>query len=271
MIDDPCKNPSCEWHQACPLRPPAQVPGACVDPPIIFHAKDSEAGAQFTIRLDRKPPYIGELHICGSLTESNVAEAIEDAQAEMPGLGGLLIFSDSRGGAAFAGKQLEALIIDARHNGIVTASYIKEAHSAAVLPCLAADQTFMSPNGEIGGFGSLLHVCDGRRPRVLVSAGAPRKFGSDPAPWPPALLIQTDKARNQLQAMLDNEYKTNLQWVARHAGRDVDALRPLMDGRVLSADEALEAGLVFGVLPHEGVAFDILHAMAVSAANNKHL
>jgi protease IV len=264
MFDDPCRNPSCKWRQACPLRPAIEVPGTSADPPINFPTEDT-AGATFNLRLDRRPPYIGELHITGSLTEANVAEAIADAQAEMPGLGGLLIFSDSRGGAAYAGKQLEALIIEARHNGTPTVAYIRQAHSAALLPCLAADQTFIAPNGEMGGFGSLLPWCDGERPDVLVSKATPKKCT---ASWPPMMLITSDEARNQLQAMLDGEFESNLQWVARHSGCDVEQLRPLMDGRVLTAREALDAGLVTGVLPHEGLVYEILFNMAISAETN---
>lgn len=261
---DPCTNPGCRWHSCCSLRPAAVLPEVVVDQPApaaLVVVGDVDEGSVFTVRHDLPLP-IGELHVRGRVSEENLNEALDEAEAEMGGLCGLLLTINTAGGESMVGKRIEALVLEAKHL-VPVVCFVEYAASAGVLPALAATQTFAAKDGMIGGFGSLLPACDGTTPRLLVSRQTPRKLdGGAARSYAPRFFIRDGEHLARLQGVLDEANERDFQWVSRYVNGNTEALRLLMDGRVIGAREALAAGLVDGVLPHEGLARDILFSLA---------
>ena len=259
MKSDPCQNLQCRWYATCGLRPAAEPPGA---PPAAIETpppyQNNGDGATFTLRLDMPPPVIGELRVAGDLSDENVTEALSELEAELACMGGLLLVLNTQGGRSTAGQLLELAVLEAKARVPVVA-FIERAYSAGLLPAWAADHTFIAKDGDLGGFGSILPACDGLLPFVLCSKQSPRKY--DGTPISPLFLIRKD-AVEPFQNMLDDTSARSLRWASAYTGRDPGDLAELLDGRLLDARAAFAAGLVAGVLRHEGVAVDLLINLA---------
>ena len=265
MQTDICQSPACEFFSTCKLRPtpepPAEQPEAIEN---LNPGRNGAGGVTFTLRLDMPAPVIGELCVTGDLTNDGVSEALDELNSESPA--GLLVIFNTRGGRGTAGHLIEAAILESKKHGPVVA-YVEMAFSAALLPMLACTHVFIQTNGEIGGFGALLPACDGQTPFVLASAMAPKKYnGTTRQP----LVYLPDPAKIGLfQAIVDEGFSEGLKWAAQYTGRAPAELAPLLDGRILDAKEAVKAGLVAGVLAHQGMAFDLLYQLA--RTGRKHL
>ena len=259
MKNDPCRSPSCQWLDRCPLRPstePSAGPAAAIETPTPYQGNGN--GVTFALRLDMPPPVIGELRVTGFLSDEAVTEALSELEAELPCMDALLLVLDTQGGRATAGQLLELAVLETKAQVPVVA-YIQRAYSAGLLPAWAADHTFIATNGDLGGFGSILPACDGLQPFVLCSKQSPKKY--DGTPTEPLFFISRDNVE-PFQSMLDSDFARSLKWASTYTGRDPAALAELLDGRLLGARAALEAGLVAGVLGHEGIAVDLLINLA---------
>ena len=259
MKNDPCRSPSCQWLDRCPLRPstePSAGPAAAIETPTPYQGNGD--GVTFALRLDMPPPVIGELRVTGFLSDEAVNDALNELEIERPSMGGLLLVLNTQGGRATAGQLLELAVLEAKAQVPVVA-YIQRAYSAGLLPAWAADQTFIATDGDMGGFGSILPACDGSRPFVLCSKQSPQKH--DGSPMQPLFFIRRDDV-GPFQNMLDGDFDRSLRWAATCTGREPADLAEFLDGRLLDARQALAAGLVAGVLGHEGIAVDLLINLA---------
>lgn len=273
MNADPCKNVSCRWYGSCSLRPRPELPitGGGADPELtktVGRRPGASEAARFGLRLDL-PLLIGELRIEGEISKRNLAAALGELEMEAPAMAGLLVYFNCPGGNSRHGALLEEHLLKVRRLMPVV-GYIDTATSAAVLPAVVCHQLYAAPGGVTGGFGCYINACDGRQPRLVVNRQSPQKVCQKTPTEPPTYLFSEALPPAAVQEMLDDIFESDLRWVARYRDVDVETLRMLMDGRALTAREALAAGLIDGVLPHEGLAFEILFSLArIRAANTK--
>lgn len=260
MVENICKNNQCGFSPRCPLRrsatteakrkdaPPCQFqPGATASTPAPAAPKSAswDDPVQFTMRPE-SCGWIGLLFIRGAV-ENEIVRALREVEAEFPTLAGLMIIYDCPGGDFLAGEMLERTTLVAKQTMPVVA-FVKSAHSTALIPARAAHRVYADANGELGTFGIMTHVCDGKTAKPLVNRQSPQKCPDRRLSWPPRRFIVDDADLDRLQTLLDCQYEADLFLVARYAGRDTEALRSHLDGRTMSAEEAMVIGLVDGIL-----------------------
>lgn len=158
---------------------------------------------------------------------------------------------ESPGGAVSPSDRIRADLARLSARGLpVVASYGGIAASGGVYVSADADAIVCEPTAMTGSvgviasiltFGGMLDLV-GVQPITLVAAESPRKSEANDVfrSW-------TDADRAAVQRLLDHAHRRFVTIVAdarSGKARDAEALREVLDGRVLTADEALEAGLV---------------------------
>jgi protease-4 len=182
---------------------------------------------------------------------------------------------DSPGGAVSPSDRIWDAVDRLRNTGMpVVASYGGIAASGGVFVSCGADHIVAERTaitGSVGVIASVLTLGDlmnkvGVEPVTIVASGSPRKSeANDPyRPWDEA-----DRA--VVRRMLDHAHAIFIERVM--AGRssraaDPDALRAALDGRVLTAPEAVAAGLVdeIGYLEQAIVVAEQLGGVGVGTA-----
>jgi ClpP class serine protease len=181
---------------------------------------------------------------------SAVAQAIETALAD-PEVAGLLLEIDSGGGEAGGALDLARLVRQAAARKLVWAMVNEVAASSAYGIASGAETIVASPTAAVGSIGALAVLSDhsgelARRGRkVTIIRSLPRKA------TPSGVEPITDADLAEVRARIDAIHSAFVGLVAEHREITPELLNSL-EGRVLGAQEALEAGLIDGILPaHE--------------------
>lgn len=240
MLKDPCSNQKCEFFHLCRFRPasPDDRPVPAIG--LRVPARQTRTPLQFLLRVEAGIGWMGVLHVAGRV-ENDIKDALDEVEADLPTLAGLLVVYDSPGGAFRAGDYLERITLLAKQTMPVVA-FVKSACSTCIIPSLAADATFGAPDCITGCFGNMRVFCDGKKPHPLINAQSPKKFEGG-TPWPPDA-FGDDKERQRLQELADLCAAKDLAIISGYSLKPLGHLRPFLDGRVLEAEESLEAGLV---------------------------
>jgi hypothetical protein len=182
--------------------------------------------------------------VFGLLSTSGLKQPLSELDEARPDLRGLEVMFDSPGGNSLASGILERSILKTKQ-AVPVVSYVMEACSGAVLPSVAGHLVFGHREGEFGGFGAVLPVCDGHVPKTVVSRQSPRKWENG-AQQPPRLFVR-DEGLQDVELMLSLKFEEDLKVLNMYRQRPPAALRPFLDGRPLNSAEALEAGLIDAV------------------------
>lgn len=206
-------------------------------------------------------PYIAEIFIDGTISDEPSAEYDQqflmdtvDSLIEDEDNAGLFIYLDTPGGEVLPTAELAQRIVDYKeatgrpvyaygHNSMASGGYW--------LAC-AADVIYANrycTTGSIGvTFGSLLDISGlleqyGIKVNTIAS-GAEKSMGSMLEPM-------TDTDRAIMQSMVDEYYGYFLNWVTEQRGMSEEQLRPLADGRIYTALQAKNNGLIDEVGTYE--------------------
>ncbi|MFW6030992.1 MAG: phage major capsid protein [Myxococcota bacterium] len=207
----------------------------------------------------------------GTSTERFVArldELLADDQIET-----IVLDVDSPGGTVFGVPEAAERLFDARGEKRVIAVANAQMASAAYHIGAAADEVVVTPSGEVGSIGVFaIHTEISRAEeeagitRTILRAG---EFKAEANPHEPL----TDEARDHIQESVDDFYGLFVDAVARYRGTTPAAVRRGYGrGRALTAQRALEAGLVDRVASLDEVLADLgvrmSHARASRAARS---
>ncbi|MFO0828682.1 MAG: signal peptide peptidase SppA [Phycisphaerales bacterium] len=161
---------------------------------------------------------------------------------------------NSPGGAVSPSDRIWREIERLKSAGLpVVASYGGIAASGGVYASCGADEIWCEPTGITGSVGVIASVMTfgdlmtkvGIEPVTLVATGSPHKSDAND---PYRRWTETDRA--VIQGLIDQSYQLFVSRVTNgRTGKtaDMTALRRSLDGRVMSADEAKDIGLVDGV------------------------
>lgn len=185
--------------------------------------------------------------VCGQGgTSTEVLEAAIRAAAADPSIRSIVLDIDSPGGSVFGVAELSDAIMAARASKPIAAVANSTAASAAYWIASAAHEVFVTPSGEVGSIGvygahtdsSKADELAGRK-TTLISAGKYKTEGHGPL---------TEEAAAYMQERVDAYYTAFVKTIARNRGVGVDAVRSgYGQGRTLSAEPALAAGMVDGI------------------------
>jgi signal peptide peptidase SppA len=157
----------------------------------------------------------------------------------------IVIDCDSPGGSCFGVPELHARMMEARRAKRMVAVVNPLMASAAYWICSAAHEIVLTPSGMVGSIGAyILHEdLSGMYAKIgidptLIYAGKFKVEGNEFEPL-------SAEARADIQSMVDYCYTQFVTAVARGRDSNPEAVRSgYGEGRVLTAESALSAGLV---------------------------
>lgn len=189
----------------------------------------------------------------GSTSTQQFSLALRDAVADDT-VGAILIDVDSPGGSVYGVSELADEILSARGKKPICAIANSLAASAAYWVGCAAEEFYVSPNGEVGSIGvwqahmdySRQLEEDGVNP-TLISAG---KYKVEGNPYCPL----DEEAHAFMQSRVDDYYAAFVKAVSKCRGVPVAQVRAGMgQGRVLGADAALAEKMVDGIITFDAL------------------
>lgn len=190
-----------------------------------------------------------------------------DAALRNPDVGAIVLHIDSPGGSVAGVPELAAKIRAARGQGkrIVAVADTLMA-SAAYWTGSAADEVVAAPSALVGSIGVFSVHVDATQAsermglkRTIVRAG---RYKAEGNPWEPL----SDEARAAMQAQVDELYEQFTADVAAQRGTSPKAVRAgYGEGRVLSAKQAVAAGLVDRVATLDDVLAELTGRRAAGA------
>lgn len=179
---------------------------------------------------------------------------------------GVLMDIDSPGGSVYGVQELAAEIMAARSSKPIYAVANSLAASAAYWIGAAASEFYVTPGGQAGSIGvymahrNIAAALEKEGVEIkLISAG---KFKTEGNPYGPL----SEEAEAYMQSSVDNYYGAFTRGVAKARGVDVAQVREGMgQGRVLSAADAVSAGMADGVMTFDDVLGKLGKAIAAPA------
>jgi len=163
---------------------------------------------------------------------------------------GICLWLDTPGGAVYESDELYLKLMEYKDvTGRPIYAYMRKiAASGGYYVAAASDEVYANRNawtGSIGvSLGTLFDVSEfldkhGVRTET-ITAGRNKAMGSNYEPL-------TDEQREVYQSLVDDAYDRFVEIVAAGRGMTVKEARRLADGRVFTAGQALEAGLIDGI------------------------
>ena len=163
---------------------------------------------------------------------------------------GILLRVNSGGGTVFHSDEMYLKLMEYKEaTGRPVYAYFEQtAASGAYYISCAADYIAANRNcwtGSIGVIISYINISDFMEKlgveEVIISTGANKGMGSSMSPL-------TDEQRAIYQSLVDDSYDRFTSIVADARNMDIETVKALADGRVYSANQALENGLVDRVM-----------------------
>jgi len=196
---------------------------------------------------------IAVVPIKGLITSDSVRQPIKELKhaAEDAAVKAIVLEIDTPGGTLSASDELYHAVVEFKRtsaNAKPVVAFLKGmATSGGYYVAVASDKIVAERSTMTGSIGVIVTLFHGEKllekvgvaPEV-VKSGAMKDSGS-------MYRVMTDAERREWQRMVNGMYRQFLDVVLKHRGELVggeDKLRPLADGRVLSADDALNAKLI---------------------------
>ncbi len=159
---------------------------------------------------------------------------------------GILLYMDTPGGSVYASDELYQKLMQYKlYTGRpIYCYYASQSCSGGVYVSMAADEICANRNTMTGSIGVIMRFFDmtglydklGIR-EVNIASGRNKAMGS-------AGQTLTDEQREILQSYVDESYIQFVDIVAGGRDLDPDKVREFADGRILSASDALEVGMI---------------------------
>ncbi len=231
---------------------------------------DKVTGGSSEVTADFGHEYIGVLYVQDTIDEYGTG--MYDHQYLLSAINammydddnkGIILYVDTPGGSVYASDELYLKIREYQENTgrPVYSSMQSQATSGGYYISASCDKIFANRNcwtGSIGvTMGTFIDVSEllsdlGIRTETITS-GDNKAMGSTTEPM-------TDEQREIYQSLIDEAYEQFVGIVADGRGMSVDEVKDLADGRIYSASQALDNGLIDEVGTFEDAAYDIAYA-----------
>ena len=200
----------------------------------------------------------------GGTSTETFGKAFREAVAD-PEVSHIVLHIDSPGGDVFGTQELSQMIYDARGTKPITAVVDSMAASAAYWIASAADRVVVTPGGVVGSIGVLMAHTD--TTEMEASLGIKTTIMRVPEAKAEGAGGEslTDDAKAHKMAMIAEYYGQFADTVARNRG----VTRAVVDarygqGRVVTAREALSAGMVDEIAAYDMAVSSILRGTATN-------
>lgn len=178
---------------------------------------------------------------------------------------GIMLVMDTPGGTSKGNEDLAAEVARTAAEKPVFTFIEDLTASAGVAVASAATKRYANNDTAIyGAMGTyaVLHDLSGMAEQIglkvyVIKAGEFKGLGE------PGTEI-TDDQIAEVKRIVTRLNESYLQTIAKGLGRSVDSIRPLADGRVIMAADAVEQGLINGVQSYEQTYAELVEAIGVS-------
>lgn len=159
---------------------------------------------------------------------------------------GILLFVNSPGGTVYQSDELYLRLMEYKEktNRPVWAYFADEACSGGYYIAMAADKIYANRNAWTGSIGVIVSLvnCKGLFDKlgikeIDITSGKNKAMGS-------AGLELTEEQRDILQSLVDESYDQFVEVVVKGRNMSDSTVRTLADGRIYSAKQAKENGLI---------------------------
>ena len=148
-------------------------------------------------------------------------------------------------------EELRGVVALARNNRKPVVAILGDgASTRAYFFAAACDRVYLHPAGtlDLVGVGAELQFFKGTLDLIGVEAQYAKRAEYKSAPERTTETGSTGPAREELEALLDDTYAALVEAVGRGRGRSDDEVKALIDGAPYTAKEALDKGLVDGLV-----------------------
>ena len=201
--------------------------------------------------------YLAVLNIEGTMSENDgytydqqfLLDSIEELMEDDYNVG-LLLRIDSPGGAVYQIDELYLKLMEYKEttNRPVYAAVESYAASGGYYAACAADKIYANRNAITGSIGVIMGefidvsgLLDELGVDVsYVASGSNKSMGSSFQPM-------TEEQQGIYQSIVDEYYQQFVSIIAQSRGMDENTVRNLADGRIYTANQALQLGLIDGV------------------------
>jgi signal peptide peptidase SppA len=217
--------------------------------------------------MSQRAPMVTSISGGGGGTSTDAFAAALRAALADDSVSGIIIDIDSPGGSVFGAGELAAELLKARSQKPIYGYVNSVCASAAYWVGSQCTQLFSTAGGDIGSIGVFLAHSDESEAlaakgvkTTFVSAGKFKTEGSSAAPL-------TDEALAHLQGKVDSYYSMFTKAVAKGRGVPIETVRNgYGEGRTISAQDALAAGMVDGVCTFDDVVSRMTRAIKSGVA-----
>lgn len=162
---------------------------------------------------------------------------------------GILLYVDSPGGTVYESDEMYLRLMEYKDNTgrPIWAYFATQACSGGYYISMAADQIYANRNCWTGSIGVIISLANYKElydklgiKEIDITSGANKAMGSGG-------LDLTKEQYAILQSLVDEAYDQFIDIVSESRNMDKDALKPIADGRIYTAKQAVDNGLIDSV------------------------
>lgn len=159
---------------------------------------------------------------------------------------GILLYVDSPGGTVYESDEMYLRLKEYKENTgrPIWAYFASQACSGGYYISMAADQIYANRNCWTGSIGVIISLANYKGlydklgiKEIDITSGANKAMGSGG-------LDLTKEQQGILQSLVDEAYDQFIEIVSTSRSMDKDTLKPIADGRIYTAKQAVDNGLI---------------------------
>lgn len=171
----------------------------------------------------------------------------------------ILLKVNSGGGTVYHSAELYAKLLEYKEitKRPIIAYFEQVAASGAYYISCAADYIYANENCWTGSIGVILSYTNVKGlydklglEEIVIASGKNKAMGSSAG-------TLTDEQRDIYQSLVDESYETFVNVVSEGRKMDVETVKQIADGRIYTAKQALENGLIDGITRYEDAVEEI--------------
>ena len=212
--------------------------------------------------------YVGVVEVNGTISESESSSVFSsesynhqgtldyiESMKNSPYNKGILLVVDSPGGGVYESDELYLKLKDYKETtGNPVWTYMKsQACSGGYYISMASDKIFANRNCTTGSIGVIMSLVNTKDlydklgiKEINITSGKNKAMGSSGQDL-------TDEQREILQSNVDEAYEQFVSIVADGRKMDVETVKKIADGRIYTAKQALELGLIDEIADYKTV------------------
>ncbi len=159
---------------------------------------------------------------------------------------GILLYVDSPGGTVYESDEMYLRLMEYKEKTgrPIWAYFASQACSGGYYISMAADKIYANRNCWVGSIGVIISLANYKElydklgiKEIDITSGANKAMGSGG-------LDLTEEQYGILQSLVDDAYNQFLGIVSESRGIDTETLKPIADGRIYTANQAVENTLI---------------------------